>query len=61
MDFLQLLHFFTSLDAQLGQLIAAHGHLIYLLLFAIVFCEIAFLPLFFLPGDPLIFYRRLVL
>ena len=55
MDFLQLLHFFTSLDAQLGQLIAAHGHLIYLLLFAIVFCEIAFLPLFFLPGDPLIF------
>ena len=55
MDFLQLLHFFTSLDAQLGSLIAAHGNLIYLLLFAIVFCEIGFLPLFFLPGDPLIF------
>lgn len=55
MDFLQVLHFFTGLDAHLGQLIAAHGDLIYLLLFAIVFTEIGFLPLFFLPGDPLIF------
>ena len=55
MDFLQLLHFFTSLDAQLGSLIAAHGDLIYVLLFAIVLTEIGFLPLFFLPGDPLIF------
>ena len=55
MDFLQLLHFFTSLDVQLGSLIATHGNLIYAMLFAIVFCEIGFLPLFFLPGDPLIF------
>lgn len=55
MDFLQILHFFTGLDAHLGHLIAAHGNLIYLLLFGIVFTEIAFLPLFFLPGDPLIF------
>lgn len=54
-DFLQLLHIITSLDAQLGSLIAKHGDLIYLLLFAIVFTEIGFLPLFFLPGDPLIF------
>jgi membrane-associated protein len=28
---------------------------VYAMLFAIVFVEIAFLPLFFLPGDPLIF------
>ena len=54
-----MLHFFTGLDAHLGQLIAAHGNLIYLLLFAIVFTEIGFLPLFFLPGDPLIFISSL--
>ncbi len=52
MDFL---HFFTSLDTQLGSMIATHGNLIYLILFSIVLCEIGFLPLFFLPGDPLIF------
>lgn len=55
MDILYALHFFTHLDVQLGSLIAANGNLIYMLLFAIVFCEIGFLPLFFLPGDPLIF------
>jgi len=52
---MDLLHFFTSLDTQLGSVIAAHGDLIYIILFAIVFSEIGFLPLFFLPGDPLIF------
>ncbi|MEO5701123.1 MAG: VTT domain-containing protein [Casimicrobiaceae bacterium] len=51
-EFLELaLHF----DRHLGSVIAEHGTLVYLLLFAIVFVEIAFLPLFFLPGDPLIF------
>jgi len=52
---LNLLHFFTSLDTQLGSVIAAHGNLIYALLFIIIMCEIGLLPLFFLPGDPLIF------
>ena len=52
MDFL---HFFTSLDSHLGSLIAAHGNLIYAILFAIILSEIGLLPLFFLPGDPLIF------
>ena len=52
---MDLLHFFISLDTQLGSVIAAHGNLIYIILFAIVFSEIGFLPLFFLPGDPLIF------
>lgn len=56
MEFLQLLHFFTSLDTQIGSMIATHGNMIYLiLLFTIIFVEIGLLPLFFLPGDPLIF------
>lgn len=52
MDFL---HFFTSLDSHLGSMITAHGNLIYAILFVIVLSEIGLLPLFFLPGDPLIF------
>lgn len=52
---MDILHFFISLDTQLGSMIATHGNLIYIILFAIVFSEIGLLPLFFLPGDPLIF------
>lgn len=55
MDILLFLQFFTNLDMQLGNVIAAHGNLIYVILFTIVFSEIGLLPLFFLPGDPLIF------
>ena len=55
MDILPFLQFFTNLDMQLGNVIAAHGNLIYVILFTIVFSEIGLLPLFFLPGDPLIF------
>ena len=52
MDFLQvLLHF----DRYLGSVIAQYGIWIYLLLFMIVFCETALIPLFFLPGNPLLF------
>ena len=55
MDFAQstqiVLHFGEHIDT-----FAAHsGFLIYVVLFAIVFCEIGILPLLFLPGDPLIF------
>lgn len=46
-----LLHF----DQHLGPAIAEYGTLVYGILFAIVFCEIGLLPLFFLPGDPLLF------
>ena len=46
--------FLTDLDRSLGVFIAGHGALVYALLFAVVFCEMAFAPLFFLPGDPLI-------
>jgi len=52
MEFLQiLLHF----DHYLDTVIADYGTMIYFLLFAIVFCETALAPLFFLPGNPLIF------
>ena len=52
MQFLQML---LHLDQNLGHAVAAFGPLIYAVLFAIVFCEMAFLPLFFLPGVPLLF------
>ena len=52
MEFLQiLLHF----DRYLGSVIAQYGSWIYLLLFGIIFCETALIPLFFLPGNPLLF------
>ena len=52
MQFLQLaLHF----DQHLGSAIAQHGTLIYVLLFAIICIEIGIVPMFFLPGDPLVF------
>lgn len=46
-----LLHF----DQHLGAAIAHYGPLVYVMLFVIVFAEIGVLPLFFLPGDPLLF------
>jgi membrane-associated protein len=49
--FQTLLHF----DRQLGSAIPHYGTAIYAILFAIVFCEIGIVPLFFLPGDPLLF------
>jgi membrane-associated protein len=52
-DLLQLL---LHLNQFLGALIAQHGELAYVVLFAIVFSEIGLLPLFFLPGDPLLFF-----
>jgi len=52
MEFLSLL---SNLDAHIAGFIAAHGSLVYVLLFAIVFLEIGIFPLFFLPGNPLIF------
>lgn len=52
MDVVQMvLHF----DQYLGAAIAHYGTAVYLLLFMIVFCEIGIAPLFFLPGDPLVF------
>lgn len=55
MDVMQLLQVALHFDRHLGGLIEQYGTAVYAMLFAIVFVEIAFLPLFFLPGDPLIF------
>jgi len=52
MEFLNLL---SNLDTHIAGFIAAHGSLVYMLLFSIVFLEIGIFPLFFLPGNPLIF------
>ena len=52
MEFLQILFHF---DRYLGSVIAQYGTWIYLLLFVIVFLETALIPLFFLPGNPLLF------
>lgn len=55
MDLMHLLQIALHFDRNLGGLIARYGTAVYAMLFAIVFVEIGFLPLFFLPGDPLIF------
>jgi len=55
MDAMQLLQVVLHFDQHLGGMIARHGTAIYLILFAIVCVEIGVLPLFFLPGDPLVF------
>ena len=52
---MELLTLMMNLDSQIAGFIASHGNLVYLLLFGIVFLEIGVFPLFFLPGNPLIF------
>ncbi|RFU44907.1 VTT domain-containing protein [Paraburkholderia sp. DHOC27] len=55
MNLMHFLHVALNFDRNLGPLIAQYGNAVYAMLFAIIFVEIGFLPLFFLPGDPLIF------
>lgn len=55
MDWGQLSQLVLHFDQHIGAFAAQYGTAIYAMLFAIVFCEIGFIPLFFLPGDPLIF------
>src|SRR3982751_6914972 len=55
MDSMELLQLGLHFDRHLESVIALYGTTVYLMLFAVVFCEIAFIPLFFLPGDPLLF------
>lgn len=50
-----LLSTVLHIDQTLAMAHGSQGAGIYLLLFGIIFCEIGFLPLFFLPGDPLLF------
>ena len=55
MHFIQLYHALFHIDQTLELLIAEYGAWVYVMLFGIIFCEIGILPLFFLPGDPLLF------
>lgn len=52
---MQLLHVVLHFDVHLRSAIAEHGTAIYAILFTIIFVEIGLIPLFFLPGDPLLF------
>ncbi|HTD02275.1 VTT domain-containing protein [Undibacterium sp.] len=55
MDLMQLLDMILHVDKMLGVLIDQYGTLIYFVLFAIIFCETAFVVFPFLPGDSLLF------
>ena len=55
MDFSQFLDLLVHFDRHLGSMIVQYQVMVYAMLFLVVFCEIGVLPLFFLPGDPLLF------
>ncbi|MES2105988.1 MAG: VTT domain-containing protein [Pseudomonadota bacterium] len=55
MDLMQLLDVILHIDKMLGVLIDQYGTLVYFVLFAIIFCETAFVVFPFLPGDSLLF------
>lgn len=55
MDLMQLLDMILHVDKMLGTVIAQYGTLVYAVLFAIIFCETAFVIFPFLPGDSLLF------
>ncbi len=55
MDFMQFLDMILHVDKTLGLLIQNYGTLVYVVLFAIVFCETGLIVLPFLPGDTLLF------
>ena len=55
MDLMQLLDMILHVDKMLGHVIEDYGSLVYAILFAIIFCETAFVIVPFLPGDSLLF------
>lgn len=55
MDLMQLVDMLLHVDKSLGTLLAHYGTYVYLILFAIVFCETGLVVLFFFPGDTLLF------
>ena len=55
MDLMQLFDMLLHVDKTLGTLLAQYGLYVYIVLFAIVFCETGLVVLFFFPGDTLLF------
>ncbi|MFZ6693043.1 VTT domain-containing protein [Undibacterium sp. SXout20W] len=55
MDLMQLFDMILHVDKMLDAVIRQYGILVYFVLFAIVFCETAFVIFPFLPGDSLLF------
>ncbi|MEX5744978.1 VTT domain-containing protein [Massilia sp. X63] len=55
MDLMQLFAMLLHVDKTLGTLLAQYGTYVYIVLFAIVFCETGLVLLFFFPGDTLLF------
>jgi membrane-associated protein len=55
MDLSQIFYAILHIDQSLKMLVGEYGAAFYLILFVVIFCETGFLPLFFLPGDPLLF------
>jgi membrane-associated protein len=55
MDLMQFFDMILHVDKTLGLLIENYGTLVYVVLFAIVFCETGLVILPFLPGDTLLF------
>ncbi len=55
MDFLQFFDMIIHVDKYLGTFIEQYGTMVYVVLFAIVFCETGLVVLPFLPGDSLLF------
>lgn len=53
--FLQFLDILLHIDRYLQDLVGNYGHLVYLFLFLIVFCETGLVVTPFLPGDSLLF------
>ncbi|NEX60838.1 VTT domain-containing protein [Noviherbaspirillum galbum] len=55
MEFMQFFDMILHVDKYLGQVISQYGTMVYIVLFAIVFCETGLVVLPFLPGDTLLF------
>ncbi|MFZ6848584.1 VTT domain-containing protein [Undibacterium sp. RuRC25W] len=55
MDLVQLFDMILHVDKMLDAVIRQYGTLVYFVLFAIIFCETAFVVCPFLPGDSLLF------
>ena len=55
MDIMQFLDIILHVDKVLGTIITQYGTWVYVILFAIIFCETGLVVAPFLPGDTLLF------